>query len=305
MSAASFDPHPFLTLQIQSVIYNHPPDALERAAAFIESAALQAQRHGIIREVRLSYGDCSPQPRLGNAVLTGLKERYPGLAEIRYTHFGGNLGSAEGHNRLMQTTSTDLLIIMNPDVLPSPNLFVELCKALATPQVGLVEARQLPIEHQKDYDPVTGETSWASTACAMGATTLFHELGGFDSKTFFLYCDDVDFSWRVRLAGYRIVHCSTAVVYHDKRLDRDGRRISTLPEEYYSAEAALLLSYKYSRPDITERYLRHFRSSGLPTLEKAATSFELRQKAGRLPTPIDPDHTVGQFVNNAYAAHRF
>jgi len=36
-----------------------------------------------------------------------------------------------------------------------------------------------------------------------GREELFLELQGFDADTFFLYCDDVDLSWRVRLAAIR------------------------------------------------------------------------------------------------------
>lgn len=196
-------------------------------------------------------------------------------------------------------------MIMNPDVLASPTLFREMVAALGRSGVGLVEARQLPIEHPKDYDPRTGETGWASTACALAPRKLFDDLNGFDADTFFLYCDDVDFSWRVRLAGYRVVHECAAVVFHDKRLSDVGGWISTPAERYYSAEAALLLAYKYSRQDLTDKYLEAFAKSGDEVLQKAHAAFELRRKTGRLPTPIDPDHRVAQFVEGHYAPHRY
>jgi hypothetical protein len=45
--------------------------------------------------------------------------------------------------------------------------------------------------------------------------------------------------------------------------------------------------------------------SGDEYLVRAAEAFDLRVKTGRLPTPIDPGHTVGQFINENYAPHRF
>src|SRR5690606_12759794 len=128
---------------------------------------------------------------------------------------------------------------------------IELNHALRRPGVGLVEAKQIPIEHPKDFDPETGETSWASTACAMGPLEVFREIDGFDADSFFLYGDDVDFSWRVRLAGYKVIHQSSAFVFHDKRLSHEGRWMSSPAEQYYSAEATLLLTYKWSRSDLT------------------------------------------------------
>jgi GT2 family glycosyltransferase len=196
-------------------------------------------------------------------------------------------------------------MILNPDVLTAPNLFIELLAALGAPDVGLVEARQLPVEHPKHYDPETGETSWASGACAMAPRQVFQEVNGFDSDTFFLYCDDVDLSWRVRLAGLKVVHRCSAVVFHDKRISESGGWLPSAAERYYSAEASLLLPYKYSRPDLTESNLDYLWRTGDEVLQRAASAFESRKKTGRLPTPIDPNHQVAQFIDGAYSVHRF
>jgi hypothetical protein len=40
-------------------------------------------------------------------------------------------------------------------------------------------------------------------------------------------------------------------------------------------------------------------------LHNAAAAFELREKSGRLPAPIDPDHKAAQFVDGGCAHHRF
>jgi len=46
---------------------------------------------------------------------------------------------------------------------------------------------------------------------------VFEELGGFDPD-FFLYLEDIDLSWRARLAGYKIMYVPTSIVYHKFRL---------------------------------------------------------------------------------------
>jgi GT2 family glycosyltransferase len=130
-------------------------------------------------------------------------------------------------------------------------------------------------------------------------------VGGFDAETFFMYCDDVDFSWRVRLAGFKIIHTHSAIVFHDKRLTREGGWIASNSERYYSAEAALLLPYKYSRSDLTNQHLETFRASNDQCLIKAAEAFELRVKTGRLPTPIDSEHSVAQFIDGGYGPNRY
>ena len=184
-------------------------------------------------------------------------------------------------------------------------MLIELGGALARANVGLVEARQLPIEHHKHYDQVTGETSWVSMACVLMPAALFRELRGFDAATFFMYGDDVDFSWRVRLAGFKVIHQPSAVAFHDKRLTNEGGWVASAAERYYSAEAGLLLPYKYSRRDLTDKYLEGFANSGDEYQLKAANAFQLRLKTGQLPTPIDPDHTVAEFIDGGYGPTRF
>jgi hypothetical protein len=293
------------SIRVQSVVYRLASEAMERTLTYLDNAARIAMKNGIVREVMVAYGDCSPEPTIDEAMLRTWQDRFKHLRTIEYTFFDANLGSAAGHNRLLDGADSDLVMILNPDVLASPTLFIELDQALNRPGVGLVEARQIPIEHPKDFDPETGETSWASTACAMGSLQVFREVNGFDADSFFLYGDDVDFSWRVRLAGYKVVHQSSAFVFHDKRLSHEGHWISSPAERYYSAEATLLLTYKWSRSDLTESYLRIFNSRDDSVQNEVAAAFEKRREAGKLPVRLDPDHKIGQFVEGAYAQHRF
>lgn len=300
-----------VTIRVQSILYNTNLASVERSLEYLDNAARNAIAGGDVASVAAAYGDCSARPVFDEETLERLRRSFPNLARIDRTFFGENLGSAGGHNRLLAESEpgadagSDFTVIINPDVLAFPNLFGELLTGFTQPRVGLAEARQIPIEHPKDYDPLTGETSWASTACAMAPTRIFRQLHGFDSDSFFLYCDDVDFSWRVRLAGYSVVHRSSATVFHDKRLTAAGGWDASDAEKYYSAEAALLLTYKYSRADLTEQYLDSFRNSGSAPHVKAAAAIELRKTLGRMPTPIDESHSVGQFIDGNYAVHRF
>jgi hypothetical protein len=224
---------------------------------------------------------------------------------FHYEFFDRNLGSAAGHNRLLSTWDTDLVLVLNPDVVASPYLLQELILRLDDPKIGIVEGRQLPLEHPKAYDPVTGETSWASTACALVPRRVFHEVGDFDSSSFFLYCDDVDFSWRVRLAGYKILFHPPARVFHDKRIDALGQMQVGPAEEYYAAEAALMMVHKWSRPDLVRKYLAGLLANGSPRERDAAEAFARRRRSGDLPQPLDPSHEVGEFYGFNWARHRW
>ncbi|WP_258726389.1 glycosyltransferase family 2 protein [Cellulomonas sp. NS3] len=50
-------------------------------------------------------------------------------------------------------------------------------------------------------------------AAAILRTSALRDVGTFD-EDFFLYYEDTDLSWRLRLAGYRVEHCPDAVVRH-------------------------------------------------------------------------------------------
>ena len=139
----------------------------------------------------------------------------------------------------------------------------------------------------------------------MVPASVIREIGGYDSRSFFLYCDDVDFSWRVRLAGHRVVHQPTARVFHDKRLRPDGSWAVGAAEEYWSAEGALVLAHKYSRPGRVAEIRRDLRAHGSEAQRRAVDDFDRRAAEDRLPTPIDADHAVGQFVAGNYARHRY
>ncbi|MFC8192702.1 glycosyltransferase family 2 protein [Cellulomonas sp. NPDC057328] len=52
-----------------------------------------------------------------------------------------------------------------------------------------------------------------SGAAAVLRTSALREVGLFDER-FFMYYEDTDLSWRLRLAGYRIEHCADVVVHH-------------------------------------------------------------------------------------------
>ena len=292
------------SLRVHSILYGTEVSCIQRSIAHLERAADIAIAGGVLSSVALVYGDCSSRPLLDGDTLRGIQKSSI-LSGTDYRWFGRNLGSAAGHNELLKDLLHDYVLIMNPDIVVGPHTLRELARTLDHASVGLVEARQVPIEHPKDYDPVTGVTSWATTSCAMTRSPLIRHLGGFDAESFFLYCDDVDYSWRVRLQGLTVIFQPSAMAFHDKRLTDDGRWDPSKAEIYYSAEAALLLAHKYSREDISLQLCREFKDSKIEHLTRAAAEYEHRKAGGKLPIPIDPTHAVGEFKNGAYADHRF
>lgn len=293
------------TIQVQSVIYQNDPASLRRTIEHLANA-IRVERESVAQlgGVKLIYGDASPEPILTEADLSALRAAFGADLEIEYRFFGFNSGTAKGHNLLAEGSRADYFMIMNPDILMSPRTLIEMMALMDDADTGMVEARQTPLEHPKEYDLKTLETDWATTACALIRADVFRKLNGFDSDTFFLYCDDVDFSWRVRLAGFKVRYQPLAPVYHAKHLDSKGKWIATGAEVYYSAEASLLMAHKWSNPKLVKKLLRIF-SGASGAQQDAAKTFIKRRKEGTLPTPIDPEHKVASFRDWNYSGMRF
>ncbi len=295
------------TIQAQSVIYNNEiPSLLTAIDNMANAVRVEREQRGYIGRVSLCYGDASETPVLTEKHVQAIQNRYKDDLDFHYQFFGFNSGSAKGQNVLGLGSKADYILIMNPDIIVSPRFFVEMLYPFANSNVGIVEARQTPIEHHKQYDPITFETDWATGACALVPTSVFEQIHGYDSDTFFMYCDDVDFSWRVRLLGYQIFYQPLAPVYHAKRLSFNAGWKPTAAEEYYSAEAAILMAHKWSYPERVQKLLWTYEESTNPNHKKAAEHYRQLEREGKLPTPIDPEHKVGRFVDGGYyAENRF
>lgn len=292
------------TLQIQSVIYRNHISSLLKAIEGIDLAIDYCKKMEVDIQAKLYYGDASPEPVLDEEKIRNINKVYKNI-DFYYSFFAENTGTAKGHNRLGNDCQTDYMMIMNPDVILQSNCIYQLWKMFKDKRTGMVEARQTPLEHAKIYNCNTLETEWASTACTMFRTEVFHLLKGFDYKTFFMYCDDLDFSWRMRLEGYNIIYNPNAVVYHSKTLSNSGCWKPTSAEIYYSAEAAILMAYKFSNFERVEKLLHQFENYGGLDEKRAASEFRKRKSEGNLPETIDADHKISKFIGDNYSLMRF
>ncbi|MGA1835574.1 hypothetical protein VD659_01455 [Herbiconiux sp. 11R-BC] len=295
----------FTSITVQSVLFHTPPEALYRSLESLDRASQLAQGAGEHGVVHVAYGDCSPSPTFSGGELDELVQRFPGIGRVSYQYFGENLGHGGAQNRLATSAETELMVTANPDVIVSRRTLGLLTKVLDDPTVGVAEAKQLPLEHPKDYDELTGATSWASGAFSMFRVREFLEIGGFDHSSFFMYGDDVDLSWRYRHRGYRVIFQPAAAVFHDKRLGPDGEWLASGTERYFSAESALFLAYKWSRDDVLERLLEAMTDFPDATIQKAVATFLRRRDADDLPERLDPEGKTAEFVDGNYAVHRW
>jgi GT2 family glycosyltransferase len=146
---------------------------------------------------------------------------------IRNKH---NLGYGASCNRGAMIAKGEYILFLNDDMEISSNLLEALIKEIKKyPNVGILFSKEI------NY----GNPSAVSTGCLMDSlgntlarrntkqgtifyapgapcfmkTSVFFEVGGFD-ESFYLFYEDVDLSWRVRLKGYDIKYIDEAFVLH-------------------------------------------------------------------------------------------
>jgi len=194
---------PGTRLAVGIVTYNNGDTELRRAIG----AVLQALEWAGLSESAiqvLDNGHSSARMVPEDAVV----HRLPSL---------GNVGFGAGHNVLMRAAfseGADIYVAVNPDGILHPKALGALTHMVQAHSGRiLAEALQFPMEHPKPYDPLTLDTSWVSGACLAIPRPAFEELGGFD-EAFFMYCEDVDLSWRARAAGFALKTCPQALFLH-------------------------------------------------------------------------------------------
>jgi len=155
-----------------------------------------------------------------------------------------NNGFARGMNLLAAMSAAEFMFILNPDTELQPGcLELLLERAKSDPGIGICEARQTPREHPKTSDPLTGETSWCSGAAALIRRSAFEQVGGFDEQLFFMYCEDVDLSWKFWLRGWKCVYVRDAVVKHFTQDLMPGKR--RVLESYFTFRNSIFLFYRF------------------------------------------------------------
>ena len=292
----SLTEHGEITVQGQTVLYRNEKEAPIRTVRSMAAAIQYARKEGLTIRLNYVWGDASPEPLFTEKEIEEINQELGGDIVLSYKFFHKNTGTSWGHNRMVQGCKTDFLWVTNPDIILQLDFFPEIMAPFLKDEdhrIGIVEGRQTPVENRKQYDLVTGETSWGTGACTLFRTEAYLGVNGYDEECFFMYCDDVDISWRIRLKGYRVIYCPSAVVFHDKRLSSDGHYVPTNAEIYYSLEARLLMAWKWSFDRLLNNLLREYAKIGTPNYLRALEDFEKRKKEKRLPKQLDPRHRVG------------
>lgn len=166
-----------------------------------------------------------------------------------------NLGFGKGNNYGVRLGQAPYVFFLNIDTEVFPDTLSTLSNQIKqdeSTEFALWELRQMPYEHPKNYDILTGETSWSSGAAFVMRREVFERVGGFD-EGIFMYGEDVDLSWRVRAEGLKLRYVPKAAVIHHSYCEAGKVK----PNQYiYSAVYNQLLRRKFGTwKDCVEGYL--------------------------------------------------
>jgi GT2 family glycosyltransferase len=163
-----------------------------------------------------------------------LVDRFPNVRVVRLDE---NLGFGRAVNRGVALVDTDVVVLVNNDVLCAPDFLEQLLRPLADPQVGMVAGVLLQHDRPGLVDTAgieldttlrSWDTLWNRPVAELAGsphpagpcggaaayrTSAFRDAGGFD-EAFFAYWEDVDLALRIRLAGHGCVRAPEARALH-------------------------------------------------------------------------------------------
>lgn len=218
-----------------------------------------------------------------------------------------NRGFVATVNSAVRTAKGRFVVLLNNDTQPAPAFLAELARAMcANPRAGIVAAKLLLFD-ERDRIHAAGDAMgrdgiprnrgvWSidrgqfdgsqdvfgGCGGAMAVRReLWDALGGFD-ENFWMYLDDVDFSFRAQLLGWRAVLAPEARVYH-KLGGSGGDELSS----YYVGRNTLWTLAKNMPASLLLRYFPQIARGQLAVAFKALRSCRGRAARARLRGQLD------------------
>ncbi len=84
-------------------------------------------------------------------------------------------------------------------------------------------------------------------ACMLMPTAVIREVGLLD-ETYFMYGEDLDWCYRIKMYGWRIVYVADAIVHHVKRASSRQRPVQTIRHFYDAMRIFFRRYYKHTTP---------------------------------------------------------
>lgn len=192
-----------------------------------------------------------------------LRHRFPRVKLLLSSH---NLGFSGGCNIGIEEAirhDSEYVWLVNNDAVVLPDTLSKLMSRATPADVGIVGGVLYDLDDAKELQtwgggvltglfstprflkgpPKDSRSIYITGACLLIKTSVIRAVGSLDAS-FFMYWEDVDWSFRVAAAGYKLVIADDAVVYH-KRCASTGQLSPR--SEFMSHEAFVQFYVKHWR----------------------------------------------------------
>jgi GT2 family glycosyltransferase len=172
-----------------------------------------------------------------------LTKQYP---QIELIILEQNFGFTGGYNRALKEVKAEYFCLLNSDVEVTPGWMDTLLNFMEIhPEVAALQPKILAYTQKTHFEYAgagggfidkwgypfcrgrlfhyteedTGQYDdcrqifWASGACMLIRSEVYHELGGLDEE-FFAHMEEIDLCWRILSSGRKVAYCGKSTVYH-------------------------------------------------------------------------------------------
>jgi GT2 family glycosyltransferase len=175
--------------------------------------------------------------------LSILKNEFP---QINIITLEKNYGFCGGYNRALKQVNADYYVLLNSDIEVTPNWLTSMIQLLDKNQsIAAVQPKILSY-HKKDFFEYAGaaggfidalgypfcrgrifdhvekderqydderEIFWATGACLMIRSSVYHQFNGLDDD-FFAHMEEIDLCWKIHRTNQKVFYCGRSHVYH-------------------------------------------------------------------------------------------
>ena len=172
-----------------------------------------------------------------------MREEFPNVNLIENPYNGG---FATGYNLALKQIEADYYVLLNSDIEVTDNWVKPVIELMESdPKIAACQPKILDYYKQSDFEYAGAaggfidkygypfcrgrvfqsiekdegqyneaiEVFWASGACMFVRADLYHQFGGLDDD-FFAHMEEIDFCWRLKNEGYKIMFTPLSKVYH-------------------------------------------------------------------------------------------
>ncbi len=242
----------------------------------LDDVAVVVVTYDSSRDVARLLGDINADPRRPAEVVVVDNDSSDDSVDVATAHgaavveLGDNRGFSAAVNAGFAATTSEIVILLNPDCRVEPGNLESISKAVgATAEAGVVgplvvnpdgsvqrSCRRFPsiiesVVHgfvglfwprnplsvsytMADWDHDSRRTvDWVSASAVGIRRAAFDDIGGFDPG-YFMYVEDVDFCWRLWQAGWAVVFDPSGKVEHAIGTSSSGARYRLIIEHHKS-----------------------------------------------------------------------